>query len=268
MIPLRDNVASQRLPVVNGVLILICSLVFVAQLSHGDAEGGPGLTADYGMIPFRITHPGEPFEVPVGVRVVRTARGLEQELEYAPAGPAAVPPLLTPLTCIFLHGGWMHIIGNLWFLWIFGDNVEDRLGHLGYLLFYLATGVIASLTHLITDPASTVPTIGASGAIAGVMGAYFVWYPHSRVQAVVPVFGLLQFVEIPATFFLGFWFLMQIVNGAMTSAGGGGVAWWAHIGGFAAGMAVAWGLGRTQFLPPKRPQRSLPFQRRQESDWL
>jgi len=260
MIPLRDNIASQHFPAVNIVMITICGLVFLAQMANSERPGQPGLTTEYGMIPFRISRPGEPFEVPVDVRLVRTPTGIEQELVLAPAGPAAVPPLLTPLTCIFLHGGWMHVIGNLWFLWIFGDNVEDRLGHVGYVLFYLATGIIASLTHLLTDPASTIPTIGASGAIAGVMGAYFVWYPRSRVQTLVPIGPFLNVMEIPAPFFLGLWFVMQFVNGTMQ--GGGGVAWWAHIGGFVAGVAVALLLGGTAWLGPRRSTRPAPFSRR------
>lgn len=267
MIPLRDNIASQRQPVVNLLLIVICAAVFLAQLAHSDRPGEPGLTVEYGMIPFRITHPGEPFEIPVKRQLVRTPWGVEERLIVAPAGPAAVPPLLTPLTCIFLHGSWMHVIGNLWFLWIFGDNVEDRLGHGAFLVFYLATGVIASIAHLLTDPASTVPTIGASGAIAGVMGAYFVWYPHSRVQALVPFFGFLHFVEIPAPFFLGIWFLMQFLSGTLAPAGAGGVAWWAHIGGFVAGAAIALLLAPTHFLAPKRPYRPPPFQQRRNNPW-
>ena len=258
MIPLRDNIASERTPVVNVLMIILCGLAFFAQLADSGPDGEPGLSTEYGMIPFRISHPGEPFEVPVGIRRVQTPTGIEEELVTAPAGPSAVNPWLTMLTCIFLHGSWMHILGNMWFLWIFGDNVEDRLGHVGYLFFYLGSGIAASLAHYLTDPSSTVPTVGASGAIAGVMGAYFVWYPHSRVHALVPVFGFLQFMEVPAAFFLGLWFLMQFLSG-LGPSGAGGVAWWAHIGGFAAGALVALLLGKSRALPPPRGYRPAPY---------
>lgn len=261
MIPLRDNIASSRTTIINVLMIVLCGLAFFAQLSDGGPDGEPGLTAEYGMIPFRISHPGEPFEVPVGVRRVQTPTGIEERLITAPAGPSAVAPWLTMLTCIFLHGSWMHILGNMWFLWIFGDNVEDRLGHVGYLCFYLGCGIAASLAHYLTDPSSTLPTVGASGAIAGVMGAYFVWYPHSRVHALLPVFGFLQFVEVPAALFLGLWFLMQFLSG-LGPMGAGGVAWWAHIGGFAAGVLVALLLGRSRQLATPRGYRPAPYRNR------
>ena len=135
----------------------------------------------------------------------------------------------------------MHFLGNMWFLHIFGDNVEDRLGHIGFTLFYLASGILASVAHLVTNPNSTVPTIGASGAIAGVMGAYSVLYPKSQVQSIVPLFGIIQFMTVPAPLFLGIWFVMQLFQGAaaITTQATTGVAWWAHIGGFVVGMGVA-----------------------------
>ena len=251
MIPLRDNIPSARIPFVNYIAIALCSLVFLAQLATQDRSEG-NLIEQYGMIPSRITEPDTPVEIEQ-VQIVQTDRGPAQVIVARPAAPAAVPPMLTILTCIFLHGGWMHFLGNMWFLWIFGDNVEDRFGHIGYTLFYLGSGIAASVAHLLSDPASTIPTIGASGAIAGVMGAYFVWYPHSRVQAIVPVFGFVHFTELPAPFFLGFWFLLQFMQGMMSS-GAGGVAWWAHIGGFAVGAAIAWFLDKSGVLPPKRAQ--------------
>ena len=144
------------------------------------------------------------------------------------------------LTSMFLHGGWLHVIGNMVYLWIFGDNVEDRLGHAGYLLFYLASGGVAAMAQVILDPGSGVPMLGASGAIAGVMGAYFVLYPHSRVLAFVFLFFLIDLVEIPAIFFLGIWFVMQLFSGvgSLGATGTGGTAFWAHIGGFVAGIVV------------------------------
>lgn len=205
----------------------------------------------FGMVPVRVLNPADEIvlveEVPV-----RTPFGVDVRRVEHPLPSAAVPEWLTPLTCIFLHGGWMHVIGNLWFLWIFGDNVEDRFGHVGYLIFYLASGVAASLAHLASSPGSPVPTIGASGAIAGVMGAYMVLYPKAKVQALLPLGYLMQMMVVPAPVFLGIWFLIQFFQGAMsiTSVQAGGVAWWAHIGGFAVGAGVAFLLKTTGVLAP------------------
>lgn len=153
------------------------------------------------------------------------------------------------LTSQFLHGGWLHIIGNMWFLWIFGDNIEDRLGHFKFLLFYLLCGFAAGLTHVYTNPSSDVPTIGASGAVAGVMGAYIILYPRAKVLTLIPIFFFIQFVEIPAFIFLGVWFLIQFLSGAFVLAANEvytGVAWWAHIGGFVIGAVLV------IFLPKKK----------------
>jgi membrane associated rhomboid family serine protease len=144
---------------------------------------------------------------------------------------------------MFLHGGWLHFLGNMLYLWIFGDNVEDQLGHSRFVVFYLICGVAAGLAHVFMNPASTVPTVGASGAIAGVMGAYFVLYPHSRILALLPLFVFWEVIEVPAIFFLGLWFVMQFFSGvgsiAMGArATGGGIAFWAHVAGFLTGMAT------------------------------
>ncbi len=150
--------------------------------------------------------------------------------------------LLTLITNMFLHGGWAHIIGNMWYLWIFGDNVEDRFGAGRYLLFYIATGVAASVLHIVFNPTSTIPAVGASGAISGVLGAYFVLFPHARIIAVVPIFFWPFFFELPAFFYLGVWFLGQLFSGTFSfllPGVSGGVAWWAHVGGFVAGMLIA-----------------------------
>ena len=163
MIPLRDNIPTRTAPFVNYSLIGICAVVFLAQLSTPADE--PTLVEKYGMIPARISNPDEPVEIPVDVQIVMTDRGPQQKLVLREAAPSAVPPLLTMLTCVFLHGGWMHFLGNMWFLHIFGDNVEDRFGHVVYLVFYLACGVAASLSHYLTESGSPVPTIGASGAM-------------------------------------------------------------------------------------------------------
>nr|WP_152946759.1 rhomboid family intramembrane serine protease [Desulfofundulus thermobenzoicus] len=153
---------------------------------------------------------------------------------------APVEPLLIPfITSMFLHGGWVHVLGNMLYLWIFGDNVEDRLGHFRYLLFYLLAGMAGSLAHVITNPTSPVPVVGASGAIAGVLGAYFITFRHSRVLALVPIFFFLTIMEIPAVIFLALWFVIQLFNGAASLGGAvNPVAWWAHIGGFVIGMIL------------------------------
>jgi len=151
-------------------------------------------------------------------------------------------PALTLLTSMFLHGGWTHLLGNMWYLWIFGDNIEDRLGHVRYLGFYLAGGIVAAVVHALTNSASVVPTVGASGAIAAVLGAYAVTFPHARVVTLVPFFPFVQIVALPALVVLGLWFVIQFFTGALTlawsakSGMSGGVAWWAHIGGFAFGI--------------------------------
>jgi membrane associated rhomboid family serine protease len=152
---------------------------------------------------------------------------------------------------MFLHGSWMHVIGNMWYLWIFGDNVEDRLGHGRFIVFYLLCGSIAAFGQIAMDPTSTLPTIGASGAIAGVMGAYFVLYPRSRVLTLVTIIFLWEIVEVPAILLLGFWFLMQLFSaGAIAvtanTSGGGGVAFMAHVAGFVAGMIAVFALKRRQ----------------------
>jgi len=251
VIPLRDNIPSRTRPIVNISMIVLCSIVFFAQLSTPSNE--PPLYERYGMIPARIMHPDQPVLVkePVLVRLSNgtvAARTVERAL-----APAGVPAWLTIVTCIFLHGGWMHFLGNMWFLWIFGDNVEDRFGHVGYLLFYLATGVLAGLSHLVTDPSSVTPTIGASGAIAGVMGAYFLLYPRAMVMAAIPLFVFIEIMVLPAWVFLGLWFVIQFAMGAgsLGSEETSGVAWWAHIGGFAAGLLVALALRHWHGLRPR-----------------
>ena len=150
--------------------------------------------------------------------------------------------VLRCFSSMFLHGGWIHLLGNMWTLWIFGDNVEDRMGHLRFLGFYLLGGLVASGVHVMTNADSVVPTIGASGAIAGVMGAYFRFFPHARVEAVIPPFILGPIFELPALVFLGWWMLLQFFNGTLSLISGntfGGVAWWAHIGGFMFGIALS-----------------------------
>ena len=250
MIPLRDNIPTRDRPVVNIALIVLCAIAFFVQLRQDPA--GPSLVERYGMIPARVLHPDRPVIVQDVEVVGQTRRGTLVREVQRPAAPAGVPVWLTLLTCIFLHGGWMHFLGNMWFLWIFGDNVEDCFGRLGYLAFYLASGIGASAVHLLTNASSSIPTIGASGAIAGVMGAYFVLYPKAKVLTLVPLFIFIEILVLPASIFLGVWFAIQFFQGAFAigSMQSTGVAWWAHIGGFVVGYLAARGLKAFHRLRP------------------
>ncbi len=214
MIPLRDNVPSRSVPLVNLSLIAANAAIFVYELSLGPRLE-PFLSL-YGVVPLKYAAPWRFPELAVG--------------DFA-------APFLTSM---FLHGGWMHLLSNMWVLYIFGDNVEDRLGHMRYLTFYLLAGLAASLFQLVVGWGSPVPTIGASGAIAGVMGAYFLLYPYAKVVTLVPIFIFWQTIELPAFLFLGLWIWSQVYSGTMTVVAGagrfGGVAWWAHVGGFLAGV--------------------------------
>jgi membrane associated rhomboid family serine protease len=247
--PIRDDIPSRRVPVVNYALIGTCVLVYVAQISSPDE--GEGMIARYGMIPARVVrNEAGPMvarlpaleQDPLGrIRIVQK----EQTLP-----PLAVPPWLTVFTSMFLHGGLMHIIGNMWFLVIFGDNVEDRYGHGAYLLMYVLSGLAAGVLHLVSGPLSPIPTVGASGAIAGVMGSYFLLFPHARVATLIPLGFIWQTVLLPAPLFLGIWFIFQIGSAALTQPGSGGVAFWAHVGGFVAGLAITWWGKQTGWLAP------------------
>jgi hypothetical protein len=211
MIPIRDTTPSKTYPVVNSLLIGFNVLVFLLQsASKAHPER---FFYIYGMVPARYTVP--------------------EIADYFPISRQ----LFSLVSFMFLHGGFWHLLGNMWTLYIFGDNVEDRLGHVRYLVFYLVCGVVSGLVHFLSNVYSNVPIVGASGAIAGVMGAYFLLYPTSRILTLIPILIFPLFVEIPAFVFLGLWFLLQFLS----ATGGGtatGIAWWAHIGGFLCGMAL------------------------------
>jgi len=202
MIPLRDVIPSRTTPYITITIIVLNAVAWLFELSLSERQLTQFLYI-YGVVPAHFSW-------------------------------------ATLVTSMFLHGGWMHVIGNMWYLWIFGDNVEDRLGHAGYIVFYLLCGIIAAFGQIAADPNSTLPTIGASGAIAGVMGAYFVLYPKSRVLTLVPLILWWQIFELPAIALLGFWFLMQLFSAGeiavtASSHGGGGVAFMAHVAGFVFG---------------------------------
>jgi membrane associated rhomboid family serine protease len=211
MIPLRDVIPSRTVPFMTVGLIVVNSLVFLYELSLPSDRAVQMFVYNYAFVPARFTW-------------------------------------MSAFSSMFLHAGWMHIIGNMWFLWIFGDNVEDRFGHFRFLAFYLLCGLFAALVQALSAPFSMIPTLGASGAIAGVMGAYFVLYPRSRVLTIIPPF-IFWVIEIPAVFFLGYWLVLQILNVGMVSnaSSTGGVAFWAHIAGFLVGAMLVFVF--------KRPER-------------
>ncbi len=218
MFPLYDTIQSSRPPVITKSIVFINVIVFFYELSLGDSLHEFFLY--YGIVPVRYSR--------------------EDLWEYFTTFQQIVPFF----TSMFLHGGWFHLITNMWMLWIFGDNVEDRLGRVNFLLFYIGVGIVAGLAHMMTDLQAVKPMIGASGAIAGVMGAYFIMFPHSRVITAVPIILFFILMEIPVPIFFAFWFITQFYSGAMSLLGEsgsfGGVAWWAHIGGFLIGILVGW----------------------------
>ncbi len=212
MLPIKDTIPSRSFPLVNWALIAINVVVFLEMASAGPWVQETVLT--YALIPRRFL------------------LGLDDPHQY-----------LTLFTSMFMHSGWAHLLSNMLALSIFGDNVEDRMGSLRFLIFYILSGAAAALAHIFFNSFSIIPTVGASGAISGILAAYFIFFPHSRVITLLPFFFLPWFVEIPALFYLGFWFLSQLMNGMFTVISGvqalGGVAWWAHVGGFVAGLILA-----------------------------
>ena len=216
MLPLRDTIRSYTFPVVNWILIGLNSLVFLFEVSLSPAALNRLIQA-FGLVPAHL-HLNNPL--------------------FLLGNPL---PLVTLFTHMFLHGGWFHLLSNMWILYIFGDNVEDRMGSLRYLVFYLLGGLAAASLQILVDPTSKLPSIGASGAIAAVLGAYFLLYPRARVFTLIPIIFIPWFVEIPAVVYLGIWFVSQLFSGLASlglpeTASMGGVAWFAHIGGFAFGL--------------------------------
>jgi membrane associated rhomboid family serine protease len=207
MFPIRDHNPSLSRPFVVYALIALNVLVFALQLPYmADERALAGFWGDRALYPVAVTRDGDYTGI---------------------------------FTSMFLHAGILHILGNMLFLWIFGDNLEDQMGHLGFLLFYLASGIAAALAHIVAAPVSHVPTVGASGAIAGVMGGYLLMFPKARVDVAVIIVIFIRVFTLPAWIMLGFWFALQIFGGVGTSIEGGGVAYWAHAGGFLAGLALA-----------------------------
>ena len=216
MFPLRDNIPARRFPAVNVGLIIVNVAFFAYELMLG--AGLNGFIQQYGFVPARF--------------MVAQAENILD-----------LPRFLPVFSSMFLHGGLLHLISNMWMLWIFGDNVEDSMGHGRYLFFYLLCGVVSVFAQTGADPSSFVPLVGASGAISGVLGAYLLLYPRARILTLIPIFILFYTVELPAYIFLGIWIILQMLQGYahMLNTGGpvaAGVAWWAHIGGFTAGVLL------------------------------
>ncbi|MFQ5668901.1 MAG: rhomboid family intramembrane serine protease [Acidobacteriota bacterium] len=225
MFPLRDTIPSRHLPLATWSLIVANLVIFTQELLLPPRQI-QALFTFYGVVPARYMHPG------------------------ALADPGwAGSGWLPFFTSMFLHAGWLHVLSNMWVLWIFGDNVEDRMGPMRFSLFYVCSGLIAGLVHMVTNAGSAVPTVGASGAIAGVMGAYLLLFPSARVIALIPFFFWPLFLEVPAVVFMLVWFAMQFSSGLLAlGQAAGGVAWWAHVGGFLGGMIFC-----PLFLRPRRP---------------
>src|SRR3990172_1623382 len=207
MIPLRDSNRSRHFPVMNWILIIANVLVFFFEIGLPNNQLNNFIN-NYALVPSRLQ---------------------SQPVTYA----------ITIFTSMFMHAGWFHILSNMWVLFIFGDNVEDRMGSLPYLIFYLLGGTAAALLQTYVAPGSSVPVLGASGAIAGVLGAYILLFPAARVVTLIPVFFFISLIEVPAFVFLGFWFVSQLFSGlASIGTAAGGVAWWAHVGGFLVGLVL------------------------------
>jgi len=246
MFPISDgDLRTRRRPYVNITLISLCAAVFIYELFIGESDRNI-LFYQLGLIPNELAHS-------VNYEFLQIAPGNYVDIT------SQVPTWLTVFTSMFLHGDWMHFGANMLFLWVFGDNIEDRFGHFKYLLFYLTAGVAAVLLQFATDTTSQIPTIGASGAIAGVLGAYLLMFPYSQVRTIV-FFIFITVVRIPAFALLGFWFLLQFFSGIGSlgpSSQSGGVAYWAHIGGFLLGVIVViiYKLATQQDIWPRGPQR-------------
>jgi len=260
MIPIRDMLRSRRFPVVTVSLIVINLLVFLYQGYLGTQEPLWDDWSDERIAWLDAGLAPPPIFDPVYAYTTRRAPGRAPSTYEIPAddwflmayaltpgellGGTDLPPTipiplwLTLLTSIFMHGSIMHVLGNMLYLWIFGDNVEDAMGSARFLVFYLLCGAVATFAQIAIGPGSSIPVVGASGAIAGVLAAYFMLYPYARVMTIIPIFFFIRLVALPAVILLGFWFILQVISGAGALGSSGGVAWFAHIGGFIAGLIL------------------------------
>lgn len=246
MIPIKDTIHSRSFPLVTWLLVVVNVLVFVMiELPLGQIQLNR-LISTYGVTPNLCA---EPFLRSLSLASIPGVGTLFN---------GCALPLISSL---FLHGGWIHLIGNMWVLIIFGDNVEDRMGSIGFLAFYLICGVVSGLTQAFIAPTSGVPAIGASGAIAGVLAAYLVFFPTARVVTLILLIIIPLFVNIPAVVFIVIWFFLQFFNGVLATgaAASGGVAYWAHVGGFICGLLIVWLFGRSRNRPKTYPDEYYPW---------
>ena len=214
MIPLKDDNPTTRTPFVTYAIIAVCVFVFILEIGSNSYSSGK-LFYSYGLVPAVLTGKAE-----------------------LPSHLAALPAELTLLTSMFMHGGFMHLIGNMLYMWIFADNIEDEIGPVKFFIFYILAGIAAALTQVFMNTSSTIPMIGASGAIGGVLGAYIVNHPKAKVLVLIPLGFFSQIIRVPALFVLGFWFVLQFISSSLSSSSGGGVAYGAHIGGFVFGVVA------------------------------
>ena len=256
MFPLKDNIPTDRTAFVTIAFIAINVIVYFVLQTKGGIFSGPSDTGvvDYGAIPYEVTHPGKECDLSGGQILCEGQPGVTGSADPQPA------TILTIFSSMFMHGGILHLAGNMLFLWIFGNNVEDSMGHVKFVGFYLLGGVAALFGQIIIEPSAAVPTIGASGAVAGVLGGYILLYPRARVVTLIFIVFFFTILELPAMLILGFWFLQQVAFGyfdlANPAGGGGGVAYFAHIGGFVFGLlAIKLFASRTKDYspPPKYP---------------
>jgi membrane associated rhomboid family serine protease len=259
MFPLKDNIPNDRFPFVTVALIVINVIAYLLSIRHGGSFfGGPSSRTVFNnaAIPFDVTHPGD---YCTGTPAVDAFGNAATEVVCKHGGfPGQLPTWQTVLTAMFMHGGFLHIAGNMLFLAIFGPNVEDSMGYVRFIAFYLLGGIVALAAQILVDPNSMAPTLGASGAIAAVLGGYIVLYPRARVLTLVFIIFFVTIIEVPALVILGFWFVEQVLFGAAglsnPAGGGGGVAYFAHVGGFVFGLALirAFALRRSSE-PPRYP---------------
>jgi len=245
MIPYRDENQTQRPAIVTGAIIGLNILSWLVVQGAGSDLPLAKSVCNLGLIPGELTGllpPGRGFPLGPGLACVTDPGRQVSHL----------------FTSMFLHGGWMHLIGNMWFLWIFGNNVEDSMGRLRFIAFYLITGLAAAAGQVITSPDSIIPMVGASGAISGVMGAYLVLYPRVKVYALVPIFIFFTTIALPAWAMLGYWFALQLFSGLFSSGEMGGVAFWAHIGGFVAGVVLIKLFAREEYIEAHRAHHWRP----------
>jgi membrane associated rhomboid family serine protease len=253
MFPYRDENETQRLAIVTGSIIALNVFAWLFVQGAGSSTALARSVCELGLIAGELTGalpPGTQFPMGEGLAC---ATDPGRQVSHV-------------LTHMFLHGSWMHLLGNMWFLWLFGNNIEDSMGHLRFLAFYLLCGFAAAAAQILTNPSSPIPMVGASGAISGVMGAYLVLYPRVRVYTLVPLGFFITSMALPAWVMLGYWFLIQFVSGLVDVGGeGGGVAFWAHVGGFVAGLVLVKLFARSDYVAEHQAHHWRP--RRVTSGW-